>query len=109
MTSSARNRAIVNMLSGAIQTYHDLLTDAAAADSQAQLDDQTRRRQFTFGDRPVCSVLRPRFLTPWQFRPLQDRLQLLLPAFARLYQAALDDKAFRSQFRLRDEEEALLA
>jgi hypothetical protein len=48
----------------AIQTYHELLTDELAAESQAQLDDQLRQRGLFFGDRPLTTVLRPRFLTP---------------------------------------------
>jgi hypothetical protein len=96
------------MLADAINTYHDLLTDALAADSQAQLDQQSRQRGLLFGDRPVCTVLRPRFLTPEQYRFLQSRVGLLLSAFDRAYRAALADKTFRSQFCLLDREEELL-
>jgi hypothetical protein len=31
--------------------------------------------------RPVCTVLRPRFLTPQQYRCLHDTVKVLLPAF----------------------------
>src|SRR5262249_2705505 len=91
-----------------IRAYHDLLTDEVAADSQAQLDLQTRRHGLFFGERPVCTVLRPRFLTPRQYRFLQDRTKILLSAFDKIYRAALADQAFRSQFRLLDWEEELL-
>lgn len=96
------------MPSDALHVYHDLLTDAVAADSQAQLDQQTRQHGLFFGDRPVCSVLRPRFLTPHQFRFLQERVQALLPAFARIYKIGLSDVTFREQLGLTDAEEALL-
>ncbi len=33
----------------AIQSYHDLLTDELAKESQAQLDDQLQRRGLFFG------------------------------------------------------------
>ncbi|MEZ0333991.1 MAG: hypothetical protein ACAI18_08285, partial [Gemmatimonadales bacterium] len=55
----------------AIAAYHDLLTDGVAADSQGQLDTQLRSRGLFFGDRPLCTVLRPRFMSPAQHRALQ--------------------------------------
>jgi hypothetical protein len=94
------------MLADAIARYHDLLQrDGLAADSQAQLERLTELRDLYFGDRPVCSVLRPRFLTASQFRFLQDRVKALLPAFAKIYKRAMADGAFRKQFGLLDWEE----
>ena len=89
----------------AVDAYHDLLTDAVAADSQAMLDAQTRRRDLFFGDRPLCTVLRPRFMTPAQYRLLQRRAGALMGAFGRAYAAAVADPAIRSQFRLTPWEE----
>lgn len=96
------------MLHDAIQHYHDLLTNAAAADSQAHLDAGQRRRGLLFGERPLCTVLRPRFLAPDQYRFLQGRLAILLRAFERAYERALVDPAFRGQFGLTPEEEQLV-
>jgi hypothetical protein len=95
-------------LSEAIQAYHDLLSDELAGDSQAQLDDQLRRRGLFFGARPLCTVLRPRFLTPEQYRFLQARARELLRAFDKAYRAALAGPAFRAQFGLLDWEEELI-
>ncbi len=61
----------------AIESYHDLLTEELANESQAKLDDQQRQRGIFFGGRPLCSVLRPRFMTPEQYRFLQSRVNLL--------------------------------
>jgi hypothetical protein len=88
------------LLKEAIETYHDLLTDRVAQDSQEQLDDQLRRRGLYFGERPLCTVLRPRFFTPRQYRFLRGRVQVLLGAFDRAYQAAIADTAFLEQFHL---------
>ena len=88
------------LLRESIQTYHDLLTDELAGESQAQLDGQIRRRGLFFGDRPLCTVLRPRFITADQYRFLQDRCRVVLRAFARAYHAALTDRAIRAQFGL---------
>ena len=98
------------MLADAIARYHDLLAAGAlAADSQEQLDRLQAQRGIAFGDRPVCTVLRPRFLTPEQYRFLRGRIETLLPAFNLIYDRALADAAFRRQFRLRDWEIDLLA
>jgi len=97
------------MSTPAVAAYHELLADAAlAADSQAALERGQEARSLVYGDRPVCSVLRPRFLSPAQYRLLHDRVKVLLPAFQTVYDRALTDAAFRRQFRLRDWEETLL-
>src|SRR5436190_1747492 len=97
------------MLADAVAHYHDLLTDADVADSQAVLEALTRRHGLSFGERPVCTVLRPRFLTPGQWQFLRGRIRALVPAFRRAYDAALADPAFRAQFHLREIEERLIA
>jgi len=96
------------LLQEAIDTYHDLLNDQLAQDSQAQLDDQLRRRGLFFGDRPLCTVLRPRFFTPRQYRFLRQRVQVLLSAFDKAYRAAIADEELLDQFRLEDWERQLV-
>ena len=95
-------------LTEAIKTYHDLLTDDMAADSQGQLDDQLRRRGLFFGTRPLCTVLRPRFLTPDQFIYLRRSIRPLLRGFDKISQRAVADAEFRQQFGLYDWEEDLV-
>ncbi|MCS7312464.1 MAG: circularly permuted type 2 ATP-grasp protein [Acidobacteria bacterium] len=96
-------------LSEAIRIYHGLLErDTLAHDSQDQLDQQLRRKGLFFGPRPLCMVLRPRFLTPAQYRYLQSRVRILLRAFDKVYRRALHDPQFRSQFGLTPEDEALI-
>jgi hypothetical protein len=96
-------------LHDAIGAYHDLLSDALAADTQAALEAGVRRWGLFFGDRPICTVLRPRFLTAEQYRHIQSSMAALLPAFARAHEAALADPAFRRQFGLTEWEEHLVA
>jgi uncharacterized circularly permuted ATP-grasp superfamily protein len=95
-------------LLAAIQHYHELLTDEVAQESQAQLDDQLRRRGLFFGNRPLCTVLRPRFLSATQYQFLQQRVGAILPAFEAAFERAMVDAAFRAQFRLADWEETLI-
>jgi uncharacterized circularly permuted ATP-grasp superfamily protein len=92
----------------AIAYYHELLTDELAQASEAMLSDQLRRRGLVFGDRPVATVLRPRFMTLAHYRLLQRRVRLLMRAFGKAYERALADQAFRGQFRLVDWEERLI-
>ena len=95
-------------LHDAIKDYHDLLTDEMAAESQWQLDDQLQRRGLFFGDRPLCNVLRPRFLMPDQYAYLRKSIRPLLDAFNKISEAAVADENFRQQFRLSDWEEELI-
>jgi hypothetical protein len=92
----------------AIDVYHEGLTNDVAADSQEVLDAQTRQRALFFGDRPLCTVLRPRFMSPTQYRLLQDRAAALLGAFHRAHQAALSSPTVLAQFRLTSWEAALV-
>src|SRR3954471_14178289 len=95
-------------LQESIDAYHALLSDDLAQQSMGQLEDQLRRRGLTFGGRPLSTVLRPRFLTPEQYRFLQVRVGILLRAFDRAYKRAIGDDAFRAQFGLFDWEEELI-
>lgn len=95
-------------LQDAIQTYHDLLTPELALESQEQLDAQLRRQGLFFGSRPLCTVLRPRFLTYPQYRYLQTTIRPILSAFDKSFQAALENSETRAQFGLFPWEETLL-
>jgi uncharacterized circularly permuted ATP-grasp superfamily protein len=91
----------------AVRQYHELLSDDLAGESQAQLDDQLRRRGLFFGDRALCTVLRPRFLTAEQYAFLQTRIAAVLRAFRAAHAAAMRDDAVLAQFRLEDWERSL--
>jgi hypothetical protein len=95
-------------LGDAIDYYHTLLDAELGLISQAQLTRQMHHRQLFFGERPLTTVLRPRFLTVSQYRLLQQSIGLVMPAFATAYRTALVNPAFRRQFGLTDWEEILL-
>src|SRR5687767_9467788 len=92
----------------AIDRYHELLTADVAADSQGQLDEQLQRRGLLFGDRPLCTVLRPRFMSAKQYEYLQARCAIILRAFESSYRAAIADSALRAQYGLTAWEEQLI-
>src|SRR5215203_1546525 len=92
----------------AITDYHDLLDDETGRNSQAQLNDQLHRRELFFGQRPLCTVLRPRFMTSEQYAYLGRAIRQIMPAFAKAHTAALADAGFRAQFGLAEWEEELI-
>lgn len=93
---------------GVVDNFHELLTDDLAQETQAQLDEQLRRRGLFFGDRAICTVLRPRFLGAAEYRFLQDRVGAVVRAFRQAHQAALASDAVLDQFRLEDWERRLV-
>ncbi|HNS39001.1 MAG TPA: hypothetical protein PKJ56_02010, partial [Promineifilum sp.] len=89
-------------LTEAIITYHDLLTDEVAIESDEKLSEQMRSRGLMFGERPLCAVLRPRFLTAGQYTYLRQAIRPLLHAFEKISHLAVADADFRTQFGLFD-------
>ncbi len=98
-------------MTAAVAAYHDLLAadPGLAAESAAALLHGQDARGLVYGGRPVCGVLRPRFLAPAQFRLIHDRASGLLPALRTAHARAAADAGFRRQFRLRDWEDELFA
>ncbi len=95
-------------LRDAISFYHDLLDPTTAQDTAAELEEQQRRRGLQFGDRAICTVLRPRFLTEAQYAFLQAQMRRLMLVFEKAFCIARDDAHFRAQFHLPEWEEALV-
>lgn len=95
-------------LTKAIDHYHSLLTPEIAAESQTQMEEMQRKGGMFFGTRPLCSVLRPRFLSTAQYHFLQRSLAAMMPAFEKATHAALHNDAIRAQLGLNDWEEQLI-
>jgi glutathionylspermidine synthase len=95
-------------LQNAIDHWHSLLDDEMAGETQAQLDDQLRRRGLFFGSRPLCTVLRPRLLTAAQYAFLQNRCALLMGAFGKAYTAAMQSREVLARFALEEWEYSLI-
>ena len=94
---------------GMIEAYHGLLTPEIAEASHAHLEGVLRKKGLVFGDRPLCTVLRPRLMTAESYAGLQSQVIPLLRAFRRIHERAVADAEFRKQFRLTDWEEVLFA
>jgi hypothetical protein len=61
-----------------------------------------------FGERPLCTVLRPRFLLPEQFKYLRGANRPLLSSFEKISRRAVIDDEFQAQFGLYDWEQTLI-
>ena len=96
------------MLRDGIDQYHSLLTDDIAGETQRQLDAQLKLRGLFFGDRALCTVLRPRFLSPAQYSFLQSRAAVVLRAFRKAHEAALESTEVLEQFGLLEWEHRLV-
>lgn len=91
----------------AIAAWHETLTPELGEESSEWLTEQLRRRGLCFGERPLCTVLRPRFLSPGQYDLLRARIAVLLGAFDKALGAALADPVLLDQFGLLDWERTL--
>ena len=91
-----------------IHAWHEGLTESLALESAGWLTDRQLERGIAFGERPLCTVLRPRLLRAAEYDALRVVCSDLLGAFRTAGEAALNDRDFRAQFRLADWEETLL-
>jgi hypothetical protein len=90
------------------EAYHALLTSELAMESAAWLTERQLERGLSFGERPLCTVLRPRLLRQAEYDALRAVSDELLGAFQVAGEAAHADPVFRRQFRLADWEVTLL-
>ncbi len=95
------------MLRDIIDAYHALLNDSIAVETQAALSADLRRRQCYFGERPICTVIRPHFYEPGQWRYLKHQTETVLGAFAKAHKACLDNADLRAALALEQWEELL--
>jgi uncharacterized circularly permuted ATP-grasp superfamily protein len=97
------------MLAEAIAYYHDLLDLETAQATQARLTEELHARDLFFGDRPLVSVLRPRFLTAEQNELFRSACSLVATAARKIATAALTDSGLRAGLGLTTGEERLIA
>ena len=96
-------------LHDAIQHYHDLcLTGDLAQASWDVILPGMASRDLMFGDRPLCTVLRPMFHSGFSWHYLAARTELTLGVFRKLSAAMMADPDLRAQLYLDSLEEALV-
>src|ERR1043165_905828 len=97
------------MVEEAITHYHSLLDPETARATQQQLTDEQRARNLFFGERPLVSVLRPRFITAAQYAYVQSACGLVAGAAHRLAHRMQHEPALRADLQLTPAEERLIA
>lgn len=97
------------MSTATVARYHDTLAAGSlAADSAAVLTQQLRDQGLFFGERPLCGVLRPRFLSLAEYQLLGRACALVGSAFEKVRVAAMADAALRAHFGLTSWEEQVI-
>lgn len=93
----------------AVDYYHDLCHEGnLAEETWAFMAPEMRTRQLYFGDRPLCTVLRPLFHTEADYRYLSQRTEAMLRVFRKASNAMLGDPALLAQIHLTPDEEELV-
>ncbi|MBA3533470.1 MAG: hypothetical protein H0T73_16250 [Ardenticatenales bacterium] len=97
------------MIEEAIHAYHDLFDDQVAAENFGLLKEKMEQRHLSFGERLLCTVLRPHFLTPHEYQKMKEACETLLGAFDRLYETMVEAPALRTEVGLTELEEGAFA
>ena len=94
------------MTGDAIRHYHDLLTPDVAAESWRLLDEAMNERRLAFGDRRICSVLRPFFVSEAEERLVRGAAASVLSALHRVFDT-IDPASYESVLGLSPEQAEL--
>lgn len=97
------------MLGEAVDYYHSLLDDTLAAETDYFMREKLRERNLYFGERPICTVLRPYFYFADQWAYIKHETEILLSAFRQAHEACLMDANMRAQLALEAYEEHLFS
>ena len=97
------------VLHEAIDLYHSLLDDQTAAEADGEMRSRLRDLNLYFGERPLCTVLRPHFYFTDQWSYLQQETEILLKAFAVAHEACLKSADLRAQLSLEAYKEQLFS
>ena len=92
----------------AIDYYNDLLANARLESAREILAQATERRKLAFGDRPVCSVLRPFFIEEERYEYVKRAATLVMRGIASLSRRLFADEQLRKEMDLTAEEEELV-
>lgn len=97
------------MLEQAITQYHRMLDPSTAQITSKHLNKRQQQYNLYFGNRPLATVLRPRFISSEQKDLLESACRLIATAVRRIAVAALEDQTLRIELGLTPSEEALIS
>ncbi|MFN8498116.1 MAG: hypothetical protein U0641_09690 [Anaerolineae bacterium] len=92
-----------------VSDYNDRMARGDAAALGEELLNKMRAARLTFGDRLVCSVLRPHFIREADYQTVTRAATLILGAIERLADAVMADAALRDLVGLTPDEAAIVA
>src|SRR5205823_1158525 len=72
------------MESDAINYYHELLSEKYCASTQEILTEASEKEGLLFGKRPICTVLRPCFISEETYKFVVNASTLVMSAVAKL-------------------------
>jgi len=93
----------------AIPHYHSLLDGAFGADAIEKLRAGTARYNLAFGDRPICTVLRPMLIPASRYEYIKRNSTLVLQAIEKLGRRLANDPTLRAEMDLSPAEERIIA
>ncbi|MGH9935790.1 MAG: hypothetical protein ACREAM_06055 [Blastocatellia bacterium] len=97
------------MTTDAIKHYHSLLEGPLVDDAIVTLSERTVRYDLRFGDRPICTALRPMLVTERQYEQVRRDSIFVLAAIERLYRELMADGKLRAELDLTPDEERLIS
>lgn len=93
----------------AVDTYHRLLNDRVVADAFEIFNRSLRARRLYFGERPLCTVLRPQFYSKELWAYIVYETETVLKAFGKAHAACIANPLLRAQLDLEPYEEELFS
>jgi hypothetical protein len=99
----------MTMTAEAIEHYNSLLEGPLADDAIEKLCEGTVKYNLRYGDRPICAVLRPMFVTERQYERVRRDATLALSAIERLCRAMMADEKLRAELGVTPDEERLIS
>ncbi|MBI5931795.1 MAG: circularly permuted type 2 ATP-grasp protein [Chloroflexi bacterium] len=93
----------------AVEVYHGLLNDQLVADSFGKFNRSLRARRLYFGERPLCTVLRPQFYSKELWAYIVHETETVLKAFWKAHAACMTNADLRAQLDLEPYEEELFS
>lgn len=94
--------------SKAVAHYHSLLEGSLARDAIDRLVEATADHNLFFGNRPLCSVLRPHFIDSARYEYIRRESSLVLSAIEKLTRAVIEDAKLRSALDLSSREREII-
>lgn len=93
----------------AIEDYHTLLRGSLEEQAIQTLNAGIERHNLSFGNRPICNVLRPFLLTSSRYDRIRHGSMMVLSAIYRLGRTLLDNHELRANLELTPAEEEIIS